>query len=165
MEAIEKKKTIISNLFYIIGSAIAPELMPVEMYGKQRMPDKNRRRYEQYNSEIIKLRGDAENGRKMVREFMPLLANITQKILSSDESILYYLKSAIDAYKENESRGKYYNTVFLMYSFLKAGYLEDAVIRNYLRHGVSFPNSTFQEKLAEFNEWYVKTYGNGVKQK
>ena len=35
----EKIKTIFSKLLYIIGSAISPETMPVEMLDKQKMPE------------------------------------------------------------------------------------------------------------------------------
>ena len=54
VQRVEHRKTILSKLLYVIGSAFSPETMPVEMYGKQEMPEDKRKEFDDLHEEAEK---------------------------------------------------------------------------------------------------------------
>lgn len=156
IEKIEKKKSFFSNILYLIGSIFAPEYTPTSFAGEQRMPKGMRKAYHDNNTELTGLRDKATSQLQIILAFQPELKRIGCDILSSDEKLIHFLRCSLEAYKENDSHGKYYNTVFLFMALQKAGYLDEAGLNHLISGGLSFTDSRFQENLSALNEWYIK---------
>lgn len=163
VERVEKKKSILSNILFIIGSAFSPELTPTELYGKQHMSQGRKEQMEKVHSDIADKIKDVNDRIDRVQKFLVAFDNIKIDVLSSDEKIKNFLRAEVKAYKENEFSVELVDTGFLHRTLINAGYVKESEVKQLIASGVNLlRENTLQNSFLQFNDWYVKTIGNAM---
>lgn len=159
IKKMERRKTIVSNILFFLGSAISPARVPNKMLGKQKMPEKTRIRAEELQNEITDLENSLAKQLRVNKAFRTEFEEIKEDILSSDEKMLSFLASANKSFMENDCYTKHYNSAFFLYALTIAGYLDLERALFLGRNAVSVLDAKLQERLYSLNHWYVCTYG------
>jgi len=165
VDKIEKRKTVISNLLYFIGSIFSVELTPVEMFGKQKMPEEKRKKFNGLAAKAQEVKSKFEDALSTIRSFRGKMKAFCEDVLSNNEKTVWFLQSANDCFKYNRHADKSSETYFLLETLASCGMIEQDDIDNYIRNDVRFFNTQFQKKLLELNKWYVTEKRNESKTK
>ena len=160
-DQVENKKSLLSNILFIIGSIFSPEHTPAELYGKQHMPQGKRAEMTKFHNEVGEKIPDVEGRIHRLDEFMILFDKIKNEVMNNDEKTKNFLRAAIKAYKENEFSAELVDTAFFLRLLCNAGYVREDQIRTLVSSGVNFLRSgAIQADFLRFNDWYIKTIGN-----
>ena len=145
VERVEKKKSILSNILFIIGSAFSPELTPTELYGKQHMSKDRREKMENFHQGIAD--------------------KIQSEVLSDEQKLTVFIRSAANAYRDNQFKAELVDTGFFFRTLVHSGYVKESEIKELAACGINLRGNTLQSSFARFNEWYVKSIGSNTMQK
>ncbi len=162
----ERIKTILSKVLYVIGSAISPETMPVEMFDKQKMPEDKKRGFND-------VRGVARDNIRYFNEkyaalkkYEELHESFKKDILSSDEKVINYFRALNEAYNENivaKVPTNMLDGVLYINSLYYGKYINMEQIRE-LGGCLFFKDAHMTREFEEFNSFFIRKYGNGKKE-
>ncbi len=165
VERVEKKKSILSNILFIIGSAFSPELTPTELYGKQHMSKDRREKMENFHKGIADRIKDVNGRLDKFHGFLNYLDKIQSEVLSDEQKLTVFIKSAANAYRDNQFKAELVDTGFFFRTLVHSGYVKESEIKELAACGINLRGNTLQSSFARFNEWYVKSIGSNTMQK
>ena len=173
-KAIERKRTILSNIIFFITSVISVELTPSSLYGKQKLSGKQLEELEKMKSEGMQLLDNFKTFKDFIEKSREEFKMVEQDLLSDDKKMIDFLRSLmnrVNDYVNDESKFvayKFINSIILVGTLIDCNYIdvnqygtEKDCVKKFVNNGVALKNTYLPEKIIEMNSEYIEKYSKG----